>query len=195
MAKNLNIAPNSWYQIKISLNDITPEIWRRFIVASDIILPDLHKVIQTVMGWTNSHLHQFIIDGTFYSEPDDDSFFEYVDYRDIRLNQVLTEEEKRITYEYDFGDGWEHEILLEKILSDHNQKYPSCLEGQRSCPPEDCGGPFGYQDLLEALAAPGKAEHKEMLDWLGDDFDPEYINIKKINMMLKRKDYGCLTVG
>ena len=106
MAKVLHLPKKDWYQLKISLNNIKPEVWRRFLIQSDIKLPDLHKAIQTVMGWTNSHLHQFIIDGKFYSEPDDESFAEIIDYRKIRLYKVLTEEKQTINYEYDFGDGW-----------------------------------------------------------------------------------------
>lgn len=193
MAKVLQLRSSEWYQLKISLNNIKPLIWRRFVVNSDIKLPDLHKVIQTVMGWTNSHLHQFIVDGKFYSEPDNDSLLEYTDYKKIILNQVLSEEKKSITYEYDFGDGWEHEILLEKILPNHIKKYPYCTEGERSCPPEDCGGPPGYEELLKILSDPGDDEYDEIIEWLGDDFDPEYFDIDEINDMLKDKDYGCIT--
>jgi len=193
MAKVLHLPRKDWYQLKISLNNIKPAIWRRFLVQSDIKLPDLHKAIQTVMGWTNSHLHQFIIDGKFYAEPDDESFAEIIDYRKIRLNKVLTEEKQTINYEYDFGDGWEHTITLEKILTDSTQKYPVCLEGKRSCPPEDCGGPYAYDDLLKVISNPEDEEYTEMIEWLGDGFDPEYFDKEDINDLLKERDYGCVT--
>jgi len=194
MAKIIQFQKNDWYQIKISLNHIEPNIWRRFVVGSNIELPDLHKVIQTVMGWTNSHLHQFVINGKFYSKPDEESFLQCVDYRDVKLSQVLSEEGQSIIYEYDFGDGWEHEIALEKMLYDHSQKYPYCLAGKRHCPPEDCGGPWGYEDLLKVISDPNHSEYNEMIDWLSDNFDPEFIDIDQINEMLKEKDYGCLTL-
>jgi len=184
---------NEWYQLKISLNDIKPLIWRRFIVDSQIKLPDLHKVIQTVMGWTNSHLHQFIKDGKFYSEPDEESFVEYIDYRKIKLNQILQKEKQSFIYEYDFGDGWEHKIVLEKIIKGNIYKHPLCIDGQRSCPPEDCGGPYGYQDLLKIISNPNNDEYDEMMEWLGNDFDPEHFDIELINERLKRKNYGLIT--
>lgn len=181
------------YQLKITLNYSKPAIWRRFIVNSDMKLPDLHKVIQTVMGWSNSHLHQFIAGNNFYSLPDDDSFTESIDYRKIKLSQILAKEKQSIVYEYDFGDGWEHKIVLEKILHNHEQKLPLCIDGKRNCPPEDCGGPGGYENLLEIISDPGNEEYDEMIDWLGDDFDPDYFNIEVINDMLKEKNYGCIT--
>ncbi|MEW6525457.1 MAG: plasmid pRiA4b ORF-3 family protein [Spirochaetota bacterium] len=184
---------NEWYQLKISLNDIKPLIWRRFIVDSQIKLPDLHKVIQTVMGWTNSHLHQFIKDGKFYSEPDEESFIECIDYRKIKLNQILQKEKQSFIYEYDFGDGWEHKIVLEKIIKGNIYKHPLCIDGQRSCPPEDCGGPYGYQDLLKIISNPNNDEYDEMMEWLGNDFDPEHFDIELINERLKRKNYGLIT--
>jgi len=194
MAKELQFQKHDWYQLKISLNNIKPPIWRRFVVESNIKLPDLHKVIQTIMGWTNSHLHQFIIDGKYYSEPDEDSFTECIDYRKIKLAQVLSSEKQTITYVYDFGDGWEHKLVLEEILQNHSQKSPACLAGKRSCPPEDCGGPYGYEDLLKVISDPKNEEYNEMIEWLGDDFDPEYIDIEEINEMLKERDYGCITL-
>lgn len=181
------------YQMKITLNHINPEIWRRVIVDSNIKLPDLHKVIQTVMGWKNSHLHQFVKDGKFYSDPDEDSSAECIDYRKIKLKQVVSEEKQSFLYEYDFGDDWEHTIVLEKVLKYHWQKYPVCLDGKRNCPPEDCGGPFGYADFLEAVSDPENEDHEEMVEWIGDKFDAEYFNIKKINEMLKERNYGCTT--
>ncbi|MDX9800241.1 MAG: plasmid pRiA4b ORF-3 family protein [Spirochaetia bacterium] len=156
---------------------------------------DFHNVLQTVMGWTNTHLHQFIIAGKFYTAPDDESYLEYIDYRKVKLNQVLSGEEESIIYEYDFGDEWEHKIVLEKILQNHIQKYPSCLTGKRTCPPEDCGGPYGYKDLIKVISDKNNEKYAEMIEWLGENFDPEYINIEEINEMLKEKDYGCISLN
>nr|MDA3851138.1 plasmid pRiA4b ORF-3 family protein [Spirochaetaceae bacterium] len=139
MAKVLQYPKNDLYQLKITLKNIKPPIWRRFVVDSNILLPDLHKVIQTIIGWTNSHLHQFVIDGVYYSEPDEEPFMEYVDYRKVSLAQVLSRDEQTIIYQYDFGDGWEHSIVLEKRLEDQGQENPFCVKGKRACPPEDCG--------------------------------------------------------
>lgn len=194
MANVIQIKKTESYQLKITLNHIKPEIWRRVIVDSNIKLPDLHKIIQTVMGWTNSHLHHFIKDKTIYSEPDDESFIEYIDYRKIKLKEIISKEKQSFKYEYDFGDGWEHKIVLEKILENHNQKYPVCIDGKRNCPPEDCGGPYGYENLLDALSNPKHEEHENILEWLGGGFDAEYFDIEEINEMLKEKDYGCITL-
>ncbi|MBP8084282.1 MAG: plasmid pRiA4b ORF-3 family protein [Spirochaetes bacterium] len=188
----MKLKVNEVYQLKITLQETKPEIWRRFLVDSSIKLPDLSKVIQTVMGWTNSHLHQFVKDGKIYSEPDEESFHESVDYRKIRLNQFMTEEKQSVIYDYDFGDGWSHKIVLEKIISDKIQNYPECIGGKRACPPEDCGGPFGYGNLMEILSDPDNEEYDSMMDWLEGDFDPEFFDIEEVNEMLKEKDYGCV---
>lgn len=193
MAKVVPIRTIVNYQIKITLLNIKPLIWRSIIVDSAIKLPELHKVIQTVMGWTNSHLHHFIKDKVFYSEPDGESFLEITDYRKIKLNQVLLKENESMVYEYDFGDGWEHKIELKKILTEHKLKNPVCLDGKRNCPPEDCGGPHGYQHLLEVLSNPKDEEYEDLIEWLGDGYDPEYFDIDEVNEMLKEKDYGCIT--
>ncbi len=192
MGKLIKLKVNEVYQLKITLQETKPEIWRRFLVDSSIKLPDLSKVIQTVMGWTNSHLHQFVKDGKIYSEPDEESFHESVDYRKIRLNQFMTEEKQSVIYDYDFGDGWSHKIVLEKIISDKIQNYPECIGGKRACPPEDCGGPFGYGNLMEILSDPDNEEYDSMMDWLEGDFDPEFFDIEEVNEMLKEKDYGCV---
>ena len=193
MAKVIHLKTSEWYQLKINIRNIDPLIWRRFAVNSDIKLPDLHKVIQTVMGWTNSHLHQFVADKEFYLEPDPDSAIKDNNYRKVKLNQILSEENQSITYEYDFGEGWEHKIILEKIIPDYIKKHPYCIEGEKSCPPEDCGGPLGYEDLLKILSNPDDDEYEGVTEWLGDDFDPDYFDIEEINYMLKDKNYGCIT--
>lgn len=192
MANVLQLRSNEWYQLKISLNYINPLIWRRLVVKSDITLPELHKIIQTVMGWSNCHLHQFSANGKLYSEPDKKSLLEYIDYRKINLNQVLSKKQP-ITYIYDFGDGWEHEIELEKILPNHIKEHPYCIDGERSCPPEACGGPPGYEELLRIISDSGDDEYDEVLEWLDDSFHAEYFDIDEINNMLKNEDYGCIT--
>lgn len=195
MAKVVQLKNKECYQLKITLEDVKPQIWRRFIVNSNTKLPDLHKIIQSVMGWTNSHLHHFIKDRKRYAEPDEESYMDDdIDYRKIKLNQVLSKEKQSFSYEYDFGDGWDHTIVLEKILKEHNQKYPTCVDGKRSCPPEDCGGSWGYENLLKTISNPKNEEYDEMMDWLGDEFDPEHFDLEEINWHLKEKDFGCITL-
>lgn len=180
------------YQIKIELIDIKPEIWRRILVDSDILLVDFHRIIQTVMGWTNSHLHMFS-DGIEYYSPEEFEVDNTIDSGTVGLDEILHEEQSQIAYEYDFGDGWEHAITLEKILPPDNQtQIPKCVAGKRNCPPEDCGGIWGYAEMLEVLKQPDHEEYESYIEWLGEIFDPEYFDKDEINTMLKRKDFGCL---
>ncbi|MCC5816371.1 MAG: plasmid pRiA4b ORF-3 family protein [Leptospira sp.] len=173
------------YEIKIQLLDIKPPIWRKILVDSNITLPKLHLVIQGSMGWTDTHLHQFIIGREIYCEPSDDVFYDFTDYRKVKLNDVLRKPKDKIIYEYDFGDGWQHSVVLEKILDETVIKVPICLGGKRNCPPEDCGGPPGYEDLLKIISDPKHKEYYDMMDWLGDDFDPEYFDTEEVNEILK----------
>jgi hypothetical protein len=164
------------YQLKVTLKQIRPPIWRRIQVYSDITLPELHVILQAAMGWTNSHLHQFMVGKTYYGAPDIDEFSELnlKDERKARLHQLLSKSRRKIIYEYDFGDGWEHEIFLEKVIeSESGVRYPRCIGGARACPPEDCGGTGGYMDFLAAIADPEHEEHEEYLEWIGGSFDPE----------------------
>ncbi len=120
-------------------------------------LSRLHAVLQIVMGWTNSHLHQFKAGGRYYGEPDPEfaEMLEVVDERQVRLNQIAPDVKARFVYEYDFGDSWEHELVVEKILSaEKGAQYPRCMDGKRACPPDDVGGVWGYQDFLEAMRDP-----------------------------------------
>ena len=178
----------SVYQIKVTLKDIQPPIWRRVQVPSNISLNKLHRILQAVMPWDDYHLHQFIIGGVNYGEPDpDDDFgFELKSDRTAKLNQVASGAGARFTYEYDFGDGWEHEILIEKVLPpETGVRYPICLGGKRACPPEDCGGVPGYARFLEAIRNPEHEEHDELLQWAGGSFDPEAFDLDEINHKLR----------
>ncbi len=186
------------YQIKIVLKGSKPRIWRRLLIPSNLPLADLHKVIQTAMGWTNSHLHQFIDGNVYYSVQylnEDDWFSDCVDYKKkkLRVSDLLIDEKDKIVYEYDFGDGWEHTITLEKILPMEKQyNHPICIAAKMHCPPEDCGGVYGYMHLLEIIANPNHEEYDDTLEWLGDYFDPKHFSIETTNELLSRKDYGCL---
>ena len=175
------------YVLKIQLKRISPRIWRRIEVPGDITLSKLHRVIQAAMGWENSHLHQFNVGGNSYGMPDPDYAPEIMDERKIKLCQAVPAEKSKFAYEYDFGDSWEHEILVEKILPAIGAKRsPSCLDGRRACPPEDVGGPHGYEDFITAMADPKHPEHEQMADWIGGDFDPEAFDSNAVNQALKR---------
>ncbi len=190
MKKNNN-KPVSIYQFKVTLNHVTPSIWRRFQVRSDVALYRLSTTILLVMDWDGGHLHQFRIGEVEYGIPHEDyeEDNQPEDEREIILSDIPQEALKKFTYEYDFGDGWEHTVVLEKVLeSEKGVKYPVCLEGARSCPPEDCGGPHGYEDFLEAIKNPKHPEHESMLEWIGGEFDPEEFDLDGINHDLKHID-------
>lgn len=192
----LNNMTTKIYQIQIALQGSKPKIWRRILVPSDLLLRDFHKIIQTTMGWRNSHLHHFIKNQTFYTQKmEEDDFWEEmnnVDYSEIKVSDLLKKENDKIVYEYDFGDGWEHDIILEKIEKDGaNENIPICLAGKNNCPPEDCGGIWGYLNMLEVLKDPNHEEYEEYVYWLGDEFDSAYFDITEINEMLRMEDFGC----
>ena len=174
------------YQLKVTLQGIRPPIWRRFQVADDTTLSELHQILQVVMGWENYHLHQFRIRGTDFGEPDPDFGSGIKDDRRVKLRQVVFGEKEKFIYEYDFGDSWKHEILVEKILPpEPGARYPACVAGKRSCPPEDCGGVWGYAEFLEAIGDPDHPEHEEMLEWIGGSFDPEAFDLEMVNLELR----------
>lgn len=209
------------YHLRITLRDSKPPIWRRVAVPSHIKLGQLHEVIQIAMGWTNSHLHQFVLhdrslinrapqviarlsgegryDDIFaatrgmrvfvakltpFGEP---TQMEGEDQDAVTLAEVCPKLKSKLSYEYDFGDGWEHLIEVQKIVATKPDKgYPRCLAGKKACPPEDCGGVFGYYRMLEIAADPEHEEHEDIVEWLGDDFDPEAFDIDQVNDMLAR---------
>ena len=178
------------YQLKITLKRSDPPIWRRIVVRSDIPLNRLHGVIQRVMGWTDSHLHHFFVGRTFYGTPDPDM----MDFGPRTLNEkrytvahLAPVAKKKFVYEYDFGDSWEHEIVVEKVLPpDPAFRHPVCLAGANACPPEDCGGLGSYYDLLEVLSDPKHPEHTDIKEWLGYDLDPARFDLESVNAMLNR---------
>lgn len=173
------------YQLKVTLKYIGPPIWRRIMVSSSMTLPDLHKTIQIAMGWMNSHLHQFVNDDKHYGVPDPDFDDGTVEESGVALGSLLVSEKQSLLYEYDFGDGWEHSVTLEKIIPTDMPHYtPTCSAGRRGCPPEDSGGPPMYGEFLKAFNDPAHPEHQNMKDWAGDQFDPERCDIEEINEML-----------
>lgn len=179
--------PIQIYQIKVTLKYSQPPIWRRIEVKSNITLSDLHEILQIVMPWEDDHLHQFIINKTLFDIPEDDydGFVETEDERRYRLNQLIPGEKFRFIYEYDFGDSWEHILLVEKVLPmKEGVRYPRCVGGKRACPPEDIGGIFGYYRFLEILQDPNHPEYQGMLEWVSEDFDPEQFEAEEVNQQL-----------
>jgi hypothetical protein len=181
---------NLLFQFKITLLDVKPSIWRR-IQVPDCTLVDLHGYIQAAFGWENYHLHQFQIDGVWYSQPapvGDDFGMDFDDETDVLLSKLLPKSSRkaRWIYEYDFGDGWRHEVSFEGFPPiDPKAKGPLCLEGGRACPPEDCGGPPGYASYIAAIADPQHEQHEEMLRWRGP-FDPEAFDAKKAAKKMRK---------
>jgi hypothetical protein len=171
------------YQIKITLQDIQPPIWRRVLVSGAMTPADLHHVIQVVFGWWNYHLHEFIVGDVHYGMADlDDDFMQTSDENQVQLHQIIPGAGFVFHYAYDFGDDWQHEVLVEELLPpDPAQQLPLCLGGERSRPPEDVGGIWGFADFLEAMADPENPEHDEYVEWIGGQFDPEAFDLDAVN--------------
>lgn len=183
-------SPPKIYQLKVTLNNIDPPIWRRFQVRSDAKLTRLHSILQTVMDWAGYHLYGFEVGGLHYTDPEEveEDIYErdLQDASKMRLSRALPQMGDRMLYRYDFGDNWEHTIELEGILIPvPGQRYPVCLGGERSAPPDDCGGVDGYARLLEVLADPHDEEHEDMKQWVGPYFDPERFNLEIVNRDLR----------
>ncbi|MEY9910557.1 putative membrane protein [Catenulispora sp. MAP12-49] len=173
------------FQLRVSLDDTDPQVWRRVLVPASIRLDRLHGVLQAALGWTDSHLHLFTVGEARYGRRDPD-FDEDIVAEDAVGLADIAGAGAVIGYEYDFGDGWEHEILVEVVVTaEPGVVYPRCVDGAAACPPEDCGGVWGYRDLRETLADPGAADHQEMLDWLGIEhaaqFDPAAFDVDAAN--------------
>jgi hypothetical protein len=179
-------ADQNVYQLKITLQDIRPPIWRRVLVPATTDLGTLHTVLQEAMGWYDSHLHEFRVGGETYGDPMPDADW-HPDHNEHRtqLSKVLTTLKTHMIYLYDFGDGWEHRIELEAVLHlEKGKLYPVCLTGKRNCPPEDCGGPWGYQNMLDILKDAKHEEYESTVTWLGGHYEPEHFDLKRINHQL-----------
>lgn len=163
------------FQLKVTLKDTKPPIWRRVLVDGSSTLDQVHEVIQAAFGWWNYHLHEFEVGRTRFGVPDPDEDWGEPprDERRTRLDAIASEG-STFRYTYDFGNGWEHRVAVEKVLPASSvATVPACVDGRRACPPEDCGGTWGYRELLEILADPDHPEHDERAEWLGRPFDPE----------------------
>jgi hypothetical protein len=175
------------YQLKVTLRNIHPPIWRRVQVWEDVTLAQLHRVLQMVMGWEDVHLHEFRIGRKTYGVPDPDDERKIIDVKRTRIHDVIQQVGTEFEYFYDLGDYWQHDLQLEVILQPApDTPYPRCIAGERNCPPEDVGGPGGYEEYLEAMADPEHEEHEDMIQW-GGPFDPEAFSVEKINRQLEKK--------
>ncbi|MFQ6029667.1 MAG: plasmid pRiA4b ORF-3 family protein [Dehalococcoidia bacterium] len=178
------------FQLKVTLKNIEPPIWRQFLAPSGITLHRLHLILQEVMGWENYHLYRFQIGRRDYGEPHPDNDFYELNFRNskrAKLGRLVKTPGDSFSYEYDFGDSWIHQLLLEDIVqAETGRPYPVCLEGSRACPPEDCGGSWGYGELLEVIRNPAHEEYLDRLEWLGEGFDPEHFDIEQVNLRLAR---------
>ncbi len=176
------------YQLKITLEEIQPAIWRGILVSANIRLGALDRAIQAAMGWENCHLHMFHVGNMRYADPDPEwAELGVKDEWKICLRDVAPSVGDRFSYEYDMGDGWMHDVVVEDFIKLNTlfKHLPLCLAGARACPPEDCGGTGGYLDFIEATSDKKHARHKELLRWIGGDFDPEAFDIVGANESLK----------
>ena len=176
------------YRLRIELLESEPLIWRRLLVPADIKLPRLHRCLQIAMGWENYHLHSFESGEARFGPRDaelEDLGME--DERRVPLVALLDETRREMVYEYDYGDGWEHRIVLEQIEAPNEwTRYPICSAGERACPPEDVGGVHGYADFLASLHDPGHEAHEDNVRWIGGVFDPAGFDLNAVNRALRR---------
>lgn len=173
-------------QFRVGLEEIQPAIWRRILVPERFTLLQLHRVLQMVLGWHDSHLHEFEIGGKRFGEPDPSYPDDLVDEHGVRLRSFDLHVGSVIRYQYDFGDNWQHELRLEAIIAlVLDSTYPLCIAGARSAPPEDVGGTGGYADFLEAITDPEHEDHDSNLVWAGGKFDPEAFSLADINQRLR----------
>lgn len=187
MAPRKQSKSQSVYQLKITLKSTRPPIWRRVLITSETTLGKLHQIIQETMGWSDYHLHSFLIQGEEYGQPMPEEDVDVHNEQSVKLSRVVMREKFKFVYTYDFGDSWDHEIVVEKVLPlDPQMSYPVCLTGKRACPPEDCGGVWGYTSFLEAIQDPSHSEHESMLEWVGGEFDPDAFDLDRVNQLLKQ---------
>lgn len=189
MPPKKSAVPPEVLQLKITLLGTMPPIWRRLLVPAACTLEQLHDVLQAAMGWQDCHMHEFSAGHRHFGTPNPEDRLMGMppveNERTVRLSSVLGRVGAKAIYTYDMGDSWEHGIVLEKRLSvDPGTAYPVCTGGERACPPEDCGGIGGFYDLLDALGDPTHEQHDELLDWVGDDYDPDALSIEEVNRML-----------
>jgi pRiA4b ORF-3-like protein len=174
------------YEIKIQLRYINPPVYRILRIPSRTSLLKFHKLLQRSMGWKNYHAYLFEVEWKRYGEHPEQWDFEVFDFHAITLEKIFSGGTKSLIYDYDMGDGWRHDIELLGTLEVEGKEEPACIAGARACPPEDCGGTPGYENLLETLADPMHEEHDELLEWIGGKYDPEKFDLEAVDRALKR---------
>ena len=184
----LHQPPKYGWQLRVELLEVTPKVWRRLLLPSTIRLPALHRVLQAAMGWTDSHLHEFVIAGQRYSTPDPDWADELKqrDERRIVLEKALGYEARCFDYLYDFGDSWHHVVILEEHAPLKSDALIYCTDGANACPPENVGGAPGYAEFLAGIADPHHEEHENLLTWVGGSFDPHHFSRDAVNVALAK---------
>jgi hypothetical protein len=188
-ARNKAVPPRA-YQLKVTLMETDPPIWRRLVVPGDTTLSRLDRILQAAMGWTNSHLHMFTVGGVLYAEPSPEWGAEVRDEGRVRLADVARAEGEAFVYEYDLGDSWRHQVLVEEVIVEAGEAQgPRCLGGERACPPEDAGGVGGYYDKLLTLQDPGSDEYESTRRWIesmtGGPFDPDFFDLEAANRAIE----------
>ena len=179
--------PASVHQLKITLRNFEPVIWRTVAVPSDYTLGDLHHVIQYAMGWEHAHMHDFRIGKVTYVDPRMPVNESDQDEEQVTLSQVAPRAKRKMRYTYDFGDNWEHDVQVEAVgPPEPGLRYPIVLDGAQACPPEDCGGVWGYASLLEVLSDPDHPDYDEMMEWVEEPIDPDAFDLKKANKQLQK---------
>ena len=173
------------YELTVALTGIMPPIWRTLDVPGNLTLHKLHEIIQVAMGWENAHLYLFEIGERLYGEPSTGWDIPVEDATTTILEEVAAKT-SAFTYEYDMGDSWVHEITVEQAREGDSEERPRCTGGARACPPEDCGGPLGYEDFLEAITDSDHEEHEAMLEWVGGQFDPEAFDMAAVERVFSR---------
>jgi hypothetical protein len=178
--------PRQIFQLKMTLSDVSPVVWRRVAVPGGFTLDRVHRVIQLAMGWQDCHLHSFDVGGVQYGQPDPDGELDLRDELDCRLDAAAGKDSEFV-YTYDFGDWWEHELVVEEIYpADPDERYPVCLAGSSACPPEDVGGAYGYATFLTAYTDPEHPEHVSVSEWIGRTFDPRQFDPDRATALLRR---------
>lgn len=189
-SKSRRAQPQCVYQLRIELRYIEPTIWRTILVPETLALPKVDRIVQAAMGWTNSHLHAWQVDGRRYGVPDPECSTpgEQLDERKFTVGGVLGKHTDEFLYEYDFGDGWEHRIVVERRLTADPERntWPMCIAGANACPPEDVGGPPGYMDFVQAMRDPMQENHLEMWRWHGGPFDPAGFSLNEANRAIRK---------
>lgn len=176
----------SVFRLRIRLEEVAPPVWRRLLVPGTVRLAKLHDMFQAAMGWTNAHLHSFTIDGQRYGMQIDDYPEGEIDEKEVTVRQAFRDQ-RRFSYQYDFGDNWTHDVVVEEsVRLPIGLKFAVCLDGENACPPENCGGAGGYKWMLEVLTDPSHEEFDHYRKWVGGSFDPMAFDLAAANAILQR---------